>query len=325
MKTKRYFLGVDVGGTKSHALIAAESGQLMGFGQADGANWADTGWDELHQVLQEVIRQALDEADLEPMQITASGFGIAEYDWPEDQEPISGIIDSLGLNVTYTLVNDALIALRAGSRTGWGVVVIAGTGTNCRGRDKNGREGRVTGMGSEYGEFGGATEIVERALRAIALAWTKRGPETQLSDRFLELTNANNREDFLAGVARGRYLLTPAAARLVFQVAQDGDPVAQDIIAWAGRELGDLAVGVIRQLEFEEQEFDVVLAGSTFNGSPVLVSELAAHIQQVAPKANFIRLTAPPVVGGVLLAMEQVGIDPSPVIARLIKSSRKYK
>ena len=30
----KYFLGVDIGGTKSHALIADENGQAVGFGQA---------------------------------------------------------------------------------------------------------------------------------------------------------------------------------------------------------------------------------------------------------------------------------------------------
>ena len=29
----RYFLGVDIGATKSHALIVAENGRAVGFGQ----------------------------------------------------------------------------------------------------------------------------------------------------------------------------------------------------------------------------------------------------------------------------------------------------
>ena len=30
----KYFLGIDIGGTKSHALIADENGQVVGFGRA---------------------------------------------------------------------------------------------------------------------------------------------------------------------------------------------------------------------------------------------------------------------------------------------------
>lgn len=322
MTTERYFLGVDIGGTKSHCMVASETGKVVGFGRSGGGNWADSGWGELRQALTEAVGKALDEAGFSPGQISGAGFGIAEYDWPEDREPISRMIDSLGVGEPYALVNDALIALRAGTENGWGVVVIAGTGTNCRGRDKNGREGRVTGMGSEYGEFGGATEIVERALREIALAWTHRGPATQLSGLLRAAVDAADEEDFLAGVSRGRYQLTPAAAQLVFKAARLGDKVALEIIQWAGRELGNLAVGVIRQLNFEEQEFEVVLAGSTFNGSPLLESELKDQVRAVAPGAQFRRLQEPPVLGGVLLGMEQAGLDPSVIQTNLIESTR---
>ena len=46
----KYFLGVDIGGTKSHALIADESGQVVGFGRAGAGNWEGVGYDGLQQV-----------------------------------------------------------------------------------------------------------------------------------------------------------------------------------------------------------------------------------------------------------------------------------
>jgi N-acetylglucosamine kinase-like BadF-type ATPase len=100
-------------------------------------------------------------------------------------------------------------------------------------------------------------------------------------------------------------------APLVFQVASGGDIVAQETVKWAGRELASLAIGVIRQLELEASDFDVVLAGSLYEGGPLLIEAIQEMIHSVAPRAHLVRLAAPPVVGGVLLAMERTGLEPA--------------
>jgi hypothetical protein len=84
--------------------------------------------------------------------------------------------------------------------------------------------------------------------------------------------------------------------------------------------LGDLAVGVIRQLQFEDEAFEVVLAGSFYKGSPLLTEELGRTVHRVAPQARLVRLHVPPVVGGVLLGMELGGVNPRPVRLRMIES-----
>jgi N-acetylglucosamine kinase-like BadF-type ATPase len=125
-------------------------------------------------------------------------------------------------------------------------------------------------------------------------------------------------------LAMGHYHLSAAAAPVVFQVAAGGDEVAQEAIRWAGRELGDLAVGVIRQLGFEELDFEVVLAGSLYDGSPALIEALRATIHAIAPGARLVRLTAPPVVGGVLLGMEQAGVEYASIRQTLIETTNAF-
>jgi hypothetical protein len=78
-------------------------------------------------------------------------------------------------------------------------------------------------------------------------------------------------------------------------------------VRWAGRELGKLANGVIRQLGFQELEFDVVLVGSMYDGNPLLIETMQDTIHAIAPGARLVRLTVPPVVGAVILGMEQAG------------------
>ena len=304
----RYFLGIDIGATKSHALIATERGHAVGFGQSSSGNYEDVGWDGLREALHTITDQALVSAGIEREQLAGAGLGIAGYDWPGERDPTRKAIESLGLS-SFEFVNDAVIALLAGATQGWGVAVVAGTSNNCRGRDQSGREGRVTGCGPAFGEFGGAGELVDKAIQAVSMAWARRGPATQLAEALTQLAGAADVEDLLEGLALGSYHLSHAVAPLIFQVAAQGDEVAQSTIRWAGRELGSLAVGVIRQLGFESLDFEVVLAGSLYDGGPLLTETMRAEIHVVAPGARLIRLEAPPVVGGVLLGMEQARIQ----------------
>jgi N-acetylglucosamine kinase-like BadF-type ATPase len=320
---QRYFLGVDIGATKSHALIADEEGQAVGFGAGGPGNHEVVGYEGLRTVLHSITHQALTSADIGLEQIAGAGFGVAGYDFPSEREPTRQILDSLGLRAPYEFVNDTIVGLLAGAMEGWGVVVVAGTSNNCRGRDRQGHEGWITGCGPSFAEYGGAAELVRRAMQDVSKAWSRRGPATRLGEAFIALTGATDLTDLLEGLALERYHLTAAAAPLIFQVAAEGDAVAQEAIRWSGRELGNLAVGVIRQLGFEGLDFEVVLAGSLYDGGPLLTEPLRATIHATAPGARLVRLTAPPVVGGVLLGMEQVGIRTAAVRQRLNESAKR--
>lgn len=319
----RYFMGIDIGATKSHALIADEAGHAVGFGVTGSGNYENVGWDGLRQALHTVTDRALASAGIDREQLAGAGLGIAGYDWPGEWDPTRQAIESLELGAPFEFVNDAVIALLAGASQGWGVAVVAGTSNNCRGRDQHGREGRVTGCGPAFGEFGGASELVDKAIQAVSMAWTKRGRATQLCEELARLAGAMDLPDLLEGLALGRHQLSHTAAPTIFQVAAQGDAVAQDTIRWAGRELGSLAVGVIRQLGFQSLDFEVVMAGSLYEGGPLLTEAMKAEIHAVAPGARLVRLKAPPVVGGVLLGMEQAQIQTGMIRPVLVESVSK--
>jgi len=319
----RYFVGVDVGGTKSHALVADESGRALGLGTGGAGNWEVVGYAGLVATLQDVTEQALRMAAVSKPQLAGAGFGIAGFDWSSQTEATREAIQSLGLAAPCAFVNDTIIGLIAGATQGWGVAVVSGTGCNCRGRNREGQEGRVIGGGPRFAEYAGASELVARGIEAVALAWTERAPATRLTEAFIHLTGASDAADLLEGLYLWRYQLLAAAAPVVFQVAAQGDPVAQELVRWAGRELGSLAVGVIRQIGIEHLDFEVVLIGSMFKGSPALTEAMSATVQAVAPKARLVRLTAPPVVGAVLLGMEQVGMETARLRQTLIDSANE--
>lgn len=319
-----YFLGVDVGGTKSHALIADEAGRAVGFGECGPGNYESVGWEGLRAALLAVSEQALVSAGISRAQLAGAGFGIAGYDWPSERLPHNEAIDSLGLGVPYSLVNDTLIGLVAGTEKGWGVSVVAGTGANCWGRDRVGRLGRVTGEGHWFGEYGGGGDLVVCALQAISRAWSFRGPRTGLAEAFVAHSGVSDVAELIEGLSVGRLQLDGSLAPIVFCVAATGDVLALQCIRWLGAQLGDLAVGVIHQIGLEAEAFDVVQIGSVFGGSPLLSEAMMEVVHQVAPQARATRLTVPPVVGAVLLGMEVAGLDFHPRRLPLIDSTRTH-
>ena len=311
----RYFLGADLGGTKTHMLIADETGRAVGFGKGGPANHQTIRFDGMLRSMQTALKQALASAQLSPSDISGAGFGIAGFDWPSQRPAMLASVAQLELTAPLVLVNDAIPGLVAGSESGWGVNVVAGTGCNCRGWDKDHqREGRVTGYGSLMAEAAGSSELVIRALQLAGQAWTKRGPKTELCNLFIKYCGAKNLEDLLEGYTEGHYLIGPESAPQIFQVARDGDPVACQLITWAGQELGELANSVIRQLEFEKLEFDVVLSGSMFEGGSLLIDPLRSKILALAPQARLVRLQIPQVLGAVLIGMEEGHLQPTAAI-----------
>ncbi len=317
-----YYLGADLGGTKTHMVIADETGRIIGFGESGSGNHQNVGYDGMLKTMQAGLAQAISMAGITIEQLSGAGFGIAGYDWPSEKPCMVETITKLGITCPFYMVNDAVPGLVAGARDGWGIGLVSGTGCNCRGWDRDHqREGRVTGYGVLMAEAAGSSELVNRAMQLVGQAWTKRIPPTALTEAFVAFTGSKDVVDMLESYTEGRRSIGAEAARLVFQVAESGDPTARELIRWAGTELGEMACAVIRQLEFEPLEFDVVLAGSMFEGGPMLTDPMKETILNLAPKARFVRLTVPPVIGAVLIGMQEGGLRPDPAIRQQLINS----
>ncbi len=208
----KYFVGVDVGSSKTHTLIVDETGRCVGFGKSGGGNYQGVGYERLAEVLQDSIAAACRMSGVSPSQIAGAGFGVAGYDFPSDHDEHIKTIETLGLSCPFKVVNDGWNGLFAAATRGVGVNVTAGSGVNCRGRSTNGQQGRVVGNGFSFGEYGGAIEIVTRAAQLVNYAWIRRIPPTKLTRIFLEVTGAKDEMDLMEGLSNNTYHLFPYLA-----------------------------------------------------------------------------------------------------------------
>ena len=319
----KYFLGIDVGSSKTHALIVDETGQCLGFGKSGGGNHQGVGYEQLGEVLRLSFAAASQMSGVSQSQIAGAGFGVAGYDFPSEREDHFQAVRSLGLSCPVEIVNDGANGLIAGTSHGIGVNVTAGSGVNGRGRGRNGQEGRVVGNGVDFGEFGGAIEIVYRARQFVNYAWIKRIPPTKLTNIFLDATGAKDEVDLMEGLSNHHYHLFPALAIQIVAAARAGDQAALEVIRWSGEELGWLAVSVARQIEMENDEVEIVQSGSVFEAGEIITGPMRELILRHCPRARLIRLDGPPVVGPVILGMEQAGCDGYVIREKIVRTAKE--
>lgn len=319
----KYFLGIDVGSSKTHALIVDETGQCVGFGKAGSGNHQGVGYDGLADVLTESFGAALKMAGVGKASIMGAGYGVAGYDFPSDREGHLQAISRLGLSCPMEVVNDGWNGLFAGATRGIGVNVTAGSSNNCRGRNAAGVEGRIVGNGAAFGEYGGGIEIAARALQVVNHAWIKRIPPTPLTKILLDYTGAKDELDLVEGFSNNYFHLAPFLAIEVIRTAKEGDPVAGDIVRWAGEELGWLAIAVARQIGMENAEVEIVQSGSIFDAGEILTAPMKELVLKHCPHAKLIRLDGPPVVGAVILGMEQAAFDGYAIRDRIVRTVKE--
>jgi N-acetylglucosamine kinase-like BadF-type ATPase len=319
----KYFLGIDVGSSKTHALIADENGTCLGFGKSGAGNHQGVGYEGTADVMQRSCAEAMQMANVSASQIAGAGFGVAGYDFPSDRSGHLEAIASLGLSCPVEVVNDGWNGLLAGADHGIGVNVTAGSSNNCRGRNAQGKEGRIVGNGPPFGELGGGVEIVQRGLQMVNYAWIKRIPPTALTQIYLDAVGAKNEIDIMEGLSNDQYHLFPFIAVKVIEAAKHGDAAAQNVIRWAGEELGWLAISVARQIEMDQQALDIVQSGSVFEAGEIIIEPMREIVLKHCPNARLIRLDGPPVVGAVLLGMEQAHFDGYAVRSRIVSTAKE--
>jgi N-acetylglucosamine kinase-like BadF-type ATPase len=301
-----WVLAVDGGNTKTIAAVADADGVTRGVGLAGcsdiyNAETPERGMDEMEAA----ARQALAAAGVAVDAIGAAAFSLAGADWPEDfalLEP--GLRDRLGLAATPLVVNDALGALRTGSPDWTGVVAVSGTYNAVGARNAR---GEIFHLGF-WPDGAGGRHIGRSGLKAVYRAALDMGPATALSERAFALFGVGDAIALLHEFTRRGGLEDSDKDRLapvLLDLADEGDAVAQAIVADAGRVLGTQARASAAQLEMALDGTRVVLTGGVFEHP---TDRLAVATMAELPGAVPVRGGPPPIAGALLLAYDRLGL-----------------
>lgn len=165
--------------------------------------------------------------------------------------------------------------------------------------------------------------MVWLAQIAVTQAWTQRGPQTKLTRTLLDFTGVSSEFALIEGIATGQIQLPPILAQEIFRLAVNGDQVAIRIINTSANELAENVNAVIRQLNLEDDIFDLVMIGSIFNAGEIFLNPFRETVHAYAPRAKLVRLSVPPVVGAVLLATGHLKLTDQLFRQALVQSIHK--
>ncbi len=302
-------VGVDGGGTKTHAVVVDTRGEVLGVGTAGGSNWEVSGLDGMQRNVATAIDTALLRAHAPRSAIAMCIYALAGCDWESDVERLDAPIAELGLSGARRIVNDAFAVLRAGSKDAHGIASVAGTGGSSTGKNRSGERFRTFAIG--YGEGSGAWGLVRGALDAIAQSYHAQRPPTLLTNLLLDACGFATVPALFEALSRGgRHHVSAALAPLVFDAARGDDVAAIAISSSCARQHAADVVGVARSLSMLDDSFDVVCAGGVHRASDDRFSTVFRdRVASEIPGARFVLLDVPPVAGAVLIGCELLGSD----------------
>jgi len=307
-------LAVDGGASKTDVWIVAADGSVLGTARGGGSNHQFSGLDGAMDALGSAIEAALGTAGLEPRTRPAAAVGaycLAGVDLPVDEERLRQAIGARGWSGTILLRNDTMAVLRAGSRSGWGVGLVCGSGLNCAGLGPDGSVERFPSLAELSGDFTpGGSWLGVRALGLALRAGDGRGGPTVLSELVPAHFGLSDPEAVLSAVYTGAldYGRLFELARVCLDAAGGGDTAAAAAAALLADEVVTMANAIIGRLGVAGDEVEVVLGGGVFDSAYAAFGEqVEAGVRAVAPKARFRRLEAPPVLGAALLGLDALG------------------
>jgi N-acetylglucosamine kinase-like BadF-type ATPase len=302
-------LGIDAGGTKTVCLLADEHGHVISEARGPGANLHAAGELAVEKVLYDVMEEAIGDRTIagRPVVPDAICLGIAGVDREDEARIVRAIMRRIGYKSRVLVVNDALIALVAGTGDAPGIVIIAGTGSIAYGRNAAGEAARAGGWGHMIGDEGSGYWIGREALAAVMRAADGRGPETGLTAEMLAHFQVSE-VPRLPRIVYDRELPRAAVAAvcpIVERMGGQGDAVATRILERAANELVLAAQSVAARLSMRGDAFTFCLAGGAFRVVPWLARELPPRLAEIAPRCLVKVLDEEPAVGAVWLALAE--------------------
>lgn len=320
-------IGIDGGGTRLRAAIVSCEGELLGLGEGGSGNYHDVGADQVRSNISEAVSHAWAAFGSSPKEVAAIFLGLGSIVTYEDQEAIREIVRELAIVPADAIGvdHDLRVALMGGLAGETGIVLIAGTGSSCYGRDKQGRTWQSGGWGPTLDDPGSSFWLGRMAMIAAIRDYDGRGEATMLRARVIDELGLSDmrhilRRVELQGMNRSE---VAALARLVTQSAAEGDTVACQIIQEGTEELAKMVAAVASKLANNNetaQLIPVVVTGGLTSARHIFMNPLTQSLRRLSPATILKEACLPPVLGAALLAMELAGERLSPSVVNRLET-----
>ena len=291
----KYFLGVDGGGTKCEFLLIDSEGRTVSRTVLGACNPIDIGLDAAIEVLKDGIKTVLGE--ISPSDVSVF-VGVAGGISGDNKQNLAAFLEKYNF-ASFANGSDAENAVAASLGLEDGISVIAGTGSIAFVK-KSEKLLRVGGHGYLIDEGGNGFSLGQAAIRAALLC------EEGSLDRdtlLLPLVKKKcGRDTVLAAISefyRGGKREIASYATLVFEAAEQGDEIAQEIVKNNAACIARLIEAAGRRIEGDR--ITTAIVGGLTAKSDMLLPLIKESLKD-AERYNIKVFTGAPVRGAVLLA-----------------------
>jgi glucosamine kinase len=301
-------IGIDGGGSKTHAIVADEQGKTIAETVGPGSAVRPGQAEHSANVISDVVRDALASCEMTHVTPRVLSIGVAGAGREAERQQLWQALVSRDLASELVIHSDFGIALDDAFGDGPGVLLISGTGSVAFGRSPAGATARCGGWGPVCGDEGSGAWIGRKALSVVTSAADGREPETALTGAILTAAQVNETTDLIAWAAQAPPGQLATLAPVVLSVADAGDLRANALVSLAVEELVLHVRSLARQLFGDERAaLPVALSGGMLSRGSTLRKRLEHRLKSAVPGAT---VRAEPVVaarGAVRAALRILG------------------
>jgi len=303
-----YLISLEGGGTRSQAVLMDFAGNALQSSQSSDVNTNFVSYRQAEAAVQTAAQTVLQAANVPGEAVTLFVSALVGPDFGRKT------FGSLCPNAHYWYYNEQdVVFARAGLYRPHGVALVAATGATAWGvRADDGRKVALGGWGALLGDEGSAYAAGLLALRAVTRVYD--GRETTPT-RLLEAICQHfdlKLEKFFAEITRLAYKKPLSRAEIgglagvVTRLAEEGDPLAGEIICKVTGDLTALALHAARRLFAPAEAFDVAAAGGLFNAGELILAPLRGALAAEFPAARLILGSEAPAVSLGRLALYEI-------------------
>ncbi|MFE9703744.1 N-acetylglucosamine kinase [Streptomyces sp. NPDC005930] len=304
-------LAVDAGNSKTDVAVVGADGEVLATARGGAFRPPAVGVERAVDTLADAVARAFAAAGVASVEHVSAC--LANADLPVEEEQLAAALHARGWGAGVEVRNDTFAVLRAGVREPLGVAVVCGAGVNCVGMHPDGRTARFPAIGRISGDWGGGWGLAEEALWHAARAEDGRGGPTELARTLPAHFGLGSMYALVEALhlrriepAR-RHELTP----VLFATAAGGDPLARAVVDRQADEVVAMATVALTRLGLLAEPVPVLLGGSVLAARHAQLDDRIRELLAArAPKAVPRVVTAPPVLGAVLLGLDHVGAAP---------------
>ncbi len=297
-------IGIDGGGTKTALVLTTDDGHILNKYTGEATNPADIGVEECASRLEKQLDALLSDFGGRSIEIKSIYAGIAGSANDKTKKALYARLTALLPNCkNIDNGSDAFNALYGESDDGYGITLIAGTGSSSFVLTESGMK-QVGGWGYLIDDAGSGFSVGKAALMAAYRSFDGRGEKTMLEEMCLNKLGINFR-DAIPQIYEGGKHYIASFARTAFEAAEKGDAIAKTIIDDAAEAL---CVHLRACLTHVTSFPTVCVAAGGLITNDKFFGMLQKKMGDDLNRMRFLRPVLPPVYGALVKAARNIGI-----------------